>query len=98
MTTTLNTLAQLDHNSVIAIAAKHGAHAVRVFGSVARAEDHLDSDVDLLVSMERGRDLLDLVALEQELTDTLGRRVEVVTDEGLSPYLKDQILAEAIPL
>lgn len=48
--------------------------------------------------MEPGRTLLDLVGLEQELTDALGRRFDVLTNEGISPYLRDRILAEATPL
>lgn len=56
------------------------------------------SDIDLLVTMEKGRSYFDLVGLWQDLEELLGRKVDVVTDGGLSPYLKDRILAEAVPL
>lgn len=69
-----------------------------MFGSVARGDARDDSDIDLLVDMEPGRTLLDLVALSRELEERLGRRVDVVTKGGLSPHLRDRILAEAIPL
>ena len=57
-----------------------------------------NSDIDLLVDIEPGRTLLDLIALEQDLEELLGRPVEVLTDGGLSPYLQERILAEAAAL
>jgi hypothetical protein len=83
---------------ILAVAARHGARNVRVFGSIARGDDHEESDVDLLVDIEPGRSLLDVIALEQDLQQLLGRRVEVLTDGGLSPYLQRRILAEAASL
>lgn len=68
---------------------------MRVFGSRAREDATLQSDLDLLVTMERGRSLLDLVAIKQDLEDLLGYRVDVVTEDGLSPYFRDRVLAEA---
>lgn len=83
---------------ILATAAQHGAHNVRVFGSVARGEARADSDIDFLVELEPGRSLLDQVALWQDLEDLLGRRVDVVEPEGLHWYIKDRILREAVPL
>jgi uncharacterized protein len=80
------------------IAAAHGAGNVRVFGSVSRGEAGSDSDLDLLVDMSEGRSLFDLVALSDELEDTLGVDVDVVTERSLSAYLRDRILAEAVAL
>ncbi len=54
--------------------------------------------MDILVDMEEGRSLLDLVGLWQDLEELLKCRVDVLTDGGISPYLKDRIYAEAIPL
>ncbi len=84
--------------AILRIASEHGARNVRVFGSVARGTASETSDLDLLVAMEPGRSLLDLVALTQDLEDVLGRPVDVVTEGGLSPYLRDRILAQAIAL
>ena len=84
--------------AILELAAQHGARNVRVFGSVARGEDRPDSDVDLLVDVEPGRSLLDVIALEQDLEALLGRPVDVQTDGGLSPYLQQRILAEAAAL
>lgn len=80
------------------MAKKRGAYNVRVFGSVARDEAREESDVDFLVEMERGRSLLDLSGLCLDLEKLLGRKVDVVTEGSLSPYLKDRILKEATPL
>ena len=83
---------------ILDVAARHGARNIRVFGSVARGDDRPDSDVDLLVDVEPGRTLLDVIALEQDLQELLGRRVEILTEGGLSPYLQERILAEAASL
>jgi uncharacterized protein len=83
---------------IVRIAASHGAHNVRVFGSTQRQEARASSDLDLLVEMADGRSLFDLIALSNELEDTLGVAVDVVTERGLSPYLREQILAEAVAL
>lgn len=85
-------------NDILRLAAQHGAHNVRVFGSVARGEASPTSDIDLLVKMDPGRSLLDLIELSQELESILHRKVDILTDEGLSPYLEQRIHAEALPL
>lgn len=83
---------------ILMIAAKHGAGNVRVFGSVVRGEDAVESDVDMLVDMAEGRSLYDLVALQQDIEALLGRKTDVLTPDSLSRYLKERILAEAMPL
>lgn len=83
---------------ILAIAAKHGASNVRIFGSVARSEDTTTSDVDILVDMHGDRSLLDLVALKQDIEELLGRRADVLTEESISRYLRDRIRAQARPL
>ena len=85
-------------NYILQLAAQHGAHNVRVFGSVARGEASSTSDLDLLVQMDSGRSLLDVIALSQELESVLHCHVDILTDEGLSPYLAQRIHAEAVPL
>jgi predicted nucleotidyltransferase len=95
--TTIDVL-KIKRTDILRLASQHGAHHVRVFGSVARGEAGPASDVDLLVQMDSGRSLLDLIGLTQELESILQRKVDVLTDEGLSPYLKERIQAEAVPL
>ena len=83
---------------ILRLAKEHGAHNVRIVGSVARGEARAESDVDFLVEMDSGRSLLDLIELSQDLEALLERKVDVLTDEGLSPYLEQRIRAEAVPL
>ena len=89
---------QQNRDAILRIAAEHGARNVRVFGSAARGDAGPESDFDFLVDMEPGRSLLDVVGLSQELEELLLRRVDVLTDGGVSPYLRDRIYAEAEPL
>jgi len=87
---------QEKREQILAIALRNGAGHLRVFGSVARNADRPDSDVDFLVSMLPGHDLLDMVALEQELEEILHRKADVVSDDEISPYLRARILEEAV--
>jgi predicted nucleotidyltransferase len=84
--------------AIMVLADKHGAHSVRVFGSVARGDYSPESDVDLLVKMEEGRSLMDLSAMTLDLKELLGVNVDVVTEEGLYWLLRRKILKEARPL
>jgi predicted nucleotidyltransferase len=83
---------------ILELAARHGASNVRVFGSLARGEGTESSDLDLLVTLEEKRSLLDLVGLKQDIEDLLHRPVDVVTEPALSPYIRDRVVAEALPL
>ena len=84
--------------AILRICAKHGARNVRVFGSVARGEAGEDSDIDLIVEFEQGRSLLDHAALVLDLEEILGRKVDIVTENGLYWLLRRRILKEARPL
>ncbi len=83
---------------ILRIAAKYGAHHMRVFGSVARGEADELSDVDFLVEMEPGRSLLDLGGLQAELEALFGCRVDVVTEKGLKTRIRGRVLGEAVPV
>jgi uncharacterized protein len=85
-------------NQIIRIAAKHGAHNVRVFGSVARGDEGADSDVDFLVELEKGKSVLDQAGLLIDLEKLLGCHVDVVTDRGLRSRIRERVLKEAISL
>jgi predicted nucleotidyltransferase len=85
-------------SDILRIAASHGARDVRVFGSRARGQAHRDSDLDLLITLEKGKSLLDIVAIKQDIEDLLGYKVDVVTEAAISPYMRDRILEEAVPL
>lgn len=96
----MKALEQLNRHrdNLLALALRHRATRVRIFGSVARGEDKPDSDIDLLVDFAPEASLLDLVGLQQDAEALLGRQVDVVTPEGVSPFLRERILAEARPL
>ena len=88
-------LLEAKRGEILRIAAKHGARNVRIFGSVARGEARPDSDVDFLVDMEPGRTLFDMGGLLMDLRDLLGLEVDVVTEHGLKPRIRDRVLKEA---
>lgn len=83
---------------ILAIAKKHGATHVRVFGSVARGEDKQTSDIDLLVKLAAKPSPWFPAGMTNELETLLGRRVEIVTERGLNPHLRKYVLKEAVPL
>ena len=85
-------------DEILSIAAKYGAHNVRIFGSVARGEAGSESDLDVLVELEPGRSLMDHAGLILDLQELLGCQVDVVTEKGLRPRLRERILAEAVTL
>jgi predicted nucleotidyltransferase len=85
-------------DEILRVASKHGASRVRVFGSRARRESDQSSDLDILIALEEGRTLLDLVRLKRELEELTHRPVDVVTESSLSPHMRDQILADAVQL
>ncbi|MBI3801349.1 MAG: nucleotidyltransferase family protein [Deltaproteobacteria bacterium] len=83
---------------ILRVAAKHGAYNVRVFGSVARGEARPDSDIDLLIEKGPTTSSWFPAGLVLDLEEVLGRRVEVVTERALHPYLRDRVLREAVSL
>lgn len=85
-------------SEVLALAARRQASNVRVFGSIVRGTEGPGSDVDLLVDLRPDARPLDITELECELEDVLGVRVDVGTAASLRPFLRDDVLAEAVPL
>jgi hypothetical protein len=83
---------------IVALAERHGAHNLRVFGSVARGQANPESDVDLVVDFDRGRSLMDHGELMMDLEEVLGCRVDVVSERGLRDRFRARVLADAVPL
>jgi hypothetical protein len=73
---------------------KHGVLKASLFGSWVRGEQKIESDIDMLVELEEGKSLLDLIGLELELEERLKRKVDVLTYDSIHPRLKDYILSE----
>src|ERR1035437_8135187 len=94
---TLRMLAE-QRAEILRLAEAYRTEKVRVFGSVAREDNTQLSDVDLLVSPRPGCSLFDLGGLLEDLQDLLGCRVDLVTEDGLKPRLRERVLREAVPL
>jgi len=78
---------------------RYGARRIRVFGSVVHGEERPDSDIDFLVDFPRGYDLFaQRLPLTEELSELLHRPVDVVPEHELNPYIREQVLQEAIDL
>lgn len=95
MTQTLKTI----KNKAVPILRRAGVRRSAVFGSVARGEARKRSDIDMLIQQPKGKfSLLDLVGLEMELSEKLGRKVDLGTYNSIHPLLKDRILGEAVTI
>lgn len=91
-------IAGISTAAIKSIAERYGGRKVRIFGSFARGENRDGSDLDLLIDLEPGRSLFDLVAIKQDLEDLLGIPVDVVTERSISPYIRDAVLQEAVSI
>lgn len=83
---------------MLSLARRHGMRSVSVFGSTARGEARQSSDVDLLVEVEEGRSLFDLIAFKLDVEALLGCEVDVVSRNGVSPHLAEYVFAEEVVL
>jgi len=70
----------------------------RVFGSAARGDDRLDSDIDILVDALPGTTLFDIGGLMEELKELLGTKVDVMTPGDFPTRIREQVLSEARPI
>ena len=95
---TITELLQEKRDDVLKVAQRHGVTSIRVFGSVARGEDSSNSDVDLLVTTGPKVSAWFPAGFILDLEQLLGRRIDVVTEPGLNPLLRDQVLTEAVAL
>lgn len=80
-----------DTNALIDLCRQNDVSKLEVFGSTARGEAHDDSDIDLLVEFSKRKSLLALVSLERRMTAALGRKVDLLTEAAISPYLRERI-------
>ncbi len=91
-------LLQAKRQEILALAARHGARSLQVFGSFARGDAHAASDIDFLVELGADATLIDLGSLQMDLQDLLGRKIDVVEPDALHWSIKDEVLREAVPL
>ncbi|HEY3475998.1 MAG TPA: nucleotidyltransferase family protein [Anaerolineales bacterium] len=79
---------------LIDICRQHDVSMIGIFGSMARGEARKQSDIDLIVRFSKRKSLLAVVRLERQLSEALGRKVDLLTEAALSPYLRERILKE----
>lgn len=91
-------LSAKDKQIIITTLSTHHVRSVDLFGAFSRNEENENSDIDLLVEFEESPNLLELIGLEQELSDLLNRKVDLVTKRSLSPVLDSFVEKDLIPL
>ena len=84
----------LDKTKLARLCREHGVVFAGLFGSRARDEASPDSDVDVLVRFDERRSLIDQARVEREIGEAMGRSVDLVTENALSPHLRDQVEAD----
>ncbi len=94
----MHQLAESEIESIKSVALQHGVANVRAFGSRAKGTANANSDLDLLVRFERPVSLMRVIGFQQAVEERLGMPVDVVEEGGLSRYLEEQILSEAVQL
>jgi len=83
-------------NKILPVLKRYDVVRAALFGSFVRGEASPESDIDIIVEFSGRKSLLDLVGIEQELSETLGRKVDLLTEKSISPYLIDRIKKELV--
>lgn len=96
--TPLRELVEAHREEIKTIVARHHGQSVAIFGSVARGEERPDSDLDFLVELAPNARPIEILSIGVELEEALGVKVDVGTPESLRERLRDEVLAEALPL
>ncbi|MBI4357112.1 MAG: nucleotidyltransferase family protein [Gammaproteobacteria bacterium] len=94
----LSPIIEANREVILELAKKHGAHHVRVYGSMAKNEETENSDLDLIVEFDDDRTLFDWIDLTCELEDRIKKKVDITTDQTIHWYIRDKVIKEAIPL
>jgi predicted nucleotidyltransferase len=87
-------MVHFDRNALARLCQEHGVRRLRIFGSAARGEERLDSDVDLILEFGKPAGFLESVRLERLLSEFFGR-VDLVTEPALDPSIRDSVLSSA---
>lgn len=94
----LRDLVEAHRDEIKAIVARHNGRSVALFGSVARGDERPDSDIDFLVELAPSARPFEILAIGADLEAALGVKVDVGTPASLRPRMRDEVLAEAVPL
>lgn len=85
-------------NKILPILKRHGVKKAGLFGSVVREDFSKESDIDILVEIDKDISLLDFVGLKLEIEETLGKKVDLVEYSTIKPPLRDNILKEEVAI
>ena len=85
-------------NFILKTLAEYNPKSVGVFGSYARGENNSNSDLDILVDFENTPDLLEIIGIEQTLSEKLGIKDDLITTRSLHPSLKEYVEKDLIAL
>jgi uncharacterized protein len=85
----------IDQQALAEVCERNNIQRLRVFGSFARGDQSESSDIDLIADFAERKSLLDLVRIEREFSERLGRKVDLLTEAALSPYLRERILRDS---
>jgi len=88
-------MVNFDQDRLADLCQKHGATRLRLFGSAARGEERPDSDIDIIVDFKGPVGFLKMIRFENALSEFFGRPVDLLTEPGLSPFIRDSVLASA---
>lgn len=91
-------LKEADKHKILEITSRYRPEMVGIYGSYARGEEHSGSDLDILIEFSEDVSLLDIIGLEQELSEALGLKVEVVTKKSINPKMESYISRDLIRL
>jgi hypothetical protein len=94
----LDELLNRKREEILRTIARYGARNTRVFGSVARGEAGAQSDIDLLIDPGPDMSLFGHAELTRELKELLGRDVNLVSERGLRPRVRERVMKDAVPL
>ncbi|MGI6395077.1 MAG: type VII toxin-antitoxin system MntA family adenylyltransferase antitoxin [bacterium] len=73
---------------------ENGIAFIALFGSFARGEETSESDIDFIVRFKSTKSLFQIIEIRNKLSKILGRKVDLVTENSLSPYLKEKVMSE----
>lgn len=88
----------IDLNSIKPILESNDVKFAGVFGSFSRGEEGKNSDIDILVRLGKPLSLLQLIRLENIIAEKIGKAVDLVTEDSLSPFVKDEVLHDLKPI
>jgi len=84
-----------DTTQLVNLCRQNDVKKMSIFGSMARGEANAESDADLLVEFSKRKSLLALIALERKISTVIGRKVDLLTESAISPYLRDRVKRDA---